>query len=154
MSYMNPLHPPVRSSQVSQYSSLGGASGHTTFLSPTRRRMPQQPYKPNSKWDQAMGQNTRLHAAIQFDHIGYNGQGVQMRELAARSISALGSIIQGANDPVLAHTGRERVMFRIVWPGYEHVEWFDQIELNFQGRPINRAQLGAFISQNFARFVE
>ncbi|KAG6808432.1 hypothetical protein H0H93_016941 [Arthromyces matolae] len=63
-------------------------------------------------------------------------------------------MVQGANDPVLAHTGRQRIMFRILWPGYEHVEWFDQVELNHRGYPLTRVQLGAFIAQNFARFVE
>ncbi|KAG6806392.1 hypothetical protein H0H93_003081, partial [Arthromyces matolae] len=103
----------------------------------------------------AMGQSTRLHAAIQFDHIGYNGQGIQMRELSARSICALRSMLHGANDPVLAHIGgRQRITLRILWPGYEHVEWIDQIELDYRGSPITRAHLGAVIAENFARFVE
>ncbi|KAG6873080.1 hypothetical protein C0995_003124 [Termitomyces sp. Mi166 len=101
-----------------------------------------------------MGQNVRRHAPIQFDHIGYNGQGMQMRELSARSEAAIAAMIQGAEDPVLAHTGRERITFRIIWPGYEHVECCDQVVINPGGRPITRAQLGKFIAQVFARFVE
>ncbi|KAG6878802.1 hypothetical protein C0992_007646 [Termitomyces sp. T32_za158] len=154
MSYANPLHPPVRSSQVSQYTTLEGAAGFTRFLSPTRYRLPQQSYKPSSKWDQTMGQNVRRHAAIQFDHIGYNGQGVQMRELSARSDAAIAAMIQGAGDAVLSHTGCERITFRIVWPGYEHVECCNQLVINSGGRPITRAQLGKSVAQIFARFVE
>ncbi|KAG6897500.1 hypothetical protein C0992_000930 [Termitomyces sp. T32_za158] len=171
MSYSNPLHPPVRSSNISQYSSLEGAAGITRFLSPTRHRLPQQSYKPSSKWDQAMGQSVRLHAAIQFDHIGYTGQGIQMRELSARSDAAIAAMMQGAGDAVLYHTGRERITFRIVvstslpncsivitkhnqWPGYEHVECCDQLVINSGGRPITRAQLGKSVAQIFARFVE
>ncbi|KAG5728887.1 hypothetical protein E4T56_gene5619 [Termitomyces sp. T112] len=154
MSYTNPLHPPVHSSQISRYTSLEGAVGSSKFLSPTRRRLPQPSYTPASKWDLAMGQNARRHAAIQFDYVGYNGQGVQMRELSARSDAAIASMIQGAGDPVLAHAGRERVTFRIIWPGYEHVESCDQIIINPGGRPITRAQLGKFVAQIFARFVE
>ncbi|KAG6908355.1 hypothetical protein DXG01_005173 [Tephrocybe rancida] len=154
MAYVNPLHPPVRSSQRSHYSSLGDAAGATVFLSSSRRRLPLVPFTPSSKWDLAMGQHTRLHGAIQFNHIGYNSQGVQMRELSARSTGGLGNIIAGANDLVLAHTGRERIMLRIIWPGYEHVEWTYNLDLNVGGRPITRAQLGVVVAQNFARFVE
>ncbi|KAG6830418.1 hypothetical protein H0H87_008166 [Tephrocybe sp. NHM501043] len=155
MGYVNPLHPQIRSSQLSTYTSLGSATGPSTaFLSPTRRRLPQQPFTPTSKWDLSMGKSVRLHSAIQFDYNGYVNQGVQMRELVARSSTALASMIQGAGDLVLAHTGRERIMFRIIWPGYEHIERAYSLEIAPGERPITRAQLGVVISQHFARFVE
>ncbi|KAG6907989.1 hypothetical protein DXG01_006645 [Tephrocybe rancida] len=154
MSYANPLHPPVRYTQRSQYSSLCGATGFgTAFLSPTRQRMPQKPYTPTSKWDLAMGQNARLHSAIQFDHVGYTNQSIQMRELTARSSTALEAIIQGANDPVFAHTGLERITLRII-PGYENIDGSYSCMLGTGGRPITRAQLGVITAQNSARFVE
>jgi hypothetical protein len=39
------------------------------------------------------------------------------------------------------------------WPGYEHVEWARSIEVATQG-PMTRAQLGAAVAINFARFVD
>ncbi|KAG6917559.1 hypothetical protein DXG01_002028 [Tephrocybe rancida] len=161
MSYLNPLHPPVRSSNQSQYSALDGAlyssssQPTSSFLSPTRRRLPQQPYTPASKWRAATGRLDQVHNAIMFDYAGYAKQGVPMRELSARSGTVLASMIQGGKDTVLAHTGLARITFRILWPGYEHVEWARSVELTVGGYgPITRAQLGAAISQNFARFVE
>ncbi|KAG6845549.1 hypothetical protein H0H87_007793 [Tephrocybe sp. NHM501043] len=158
MAYNNPLHPPIRSTNQSQYSSLDGAlhsSSSPTFLSPTRLRLPQQSYTPASKWRTATGRLSQVHKAIAFDYPGYSRQGVSMRELSARSINTLASIIQGGGDSVFAHTGLARITLRILWPGYEHVEWARSVELNVNGfGPITRAQLGAIISQNFARFVE
>ncbi|KAG5635520.1 hypothetical protein DXG03_005368, partial [Asterophora parasitica] len=159
MSYINPLHPPVSSSQKSQFSSLGGAvqpsaaQSASSFMSPCRRRLPQPPYTPASKWRAATGRTNKVHSAIPFDYLGYSKQGVPMRELSTRSTVALGQMIQGAGDAVLAHTGVARITLRIIWPGYEHVEWARSIELNAHG-PITRAQLGAIVSQNFARYME
>ncbi|KAF8073326.1 hypothetical protein FPV67DRAFT_1446310 [Lyophyllum atratum] len=161
MSYINPLHPPVPSSRQSQFSSLGGAVQPTasqtasSFVSPFRRRLPQPPYTPASKWRNATGRLNQVHGAIAFDFLGYAKQGVPMRELSTRSAHALASMIHGAGDVVLAHTGLARITLRIIWPGYEHVEWARSIEVNLAGQgPVTRAQLGAIISQNFARFIE
>ncbi|RDB19892.1 hypothetical protein Hypma_013120 [Hypsizygus marmoreus] len=156
MSYLNPLHPPVTTAHRSQFSSLGGAvhgSSPSTFLSPFRRRLPQAPYTPSSKWRNATGRLNEIHSAITFDFIGYSRQGVPMRELSTRSANALSQMIQGAEDHVLAHTGLARITLRILWPGYEHIEWARSVELTVHG-PITRSQLGAAISMNFARFIE
>ncbi|KAG5730979.1 hypothetical protein E4T56_gene4013 [Termitomyces sp. T112] len=160
MIYSNPLHPPVDPANYSRYSSLEGAldlppsQPTSTFLSPTRRRLPQPSYIPVSKWKAAMGRLNQLHNPITFDYIGYSKQGVPMQELMARGTTALASMIQGANDAVFAHTGLIRIAFRIIWPGYEHVEWARTIELTRGKTPITRAQLGSTISLSFARFVE
>ncbi|KAG6877018.1 hypothetical protein C0993_011011 [Termitomyces sp. T159_Od127] len=154
MSYVNPLHPQVDPSQISHYSTLEGAIVTTTPLSPTRHTLPQQSFIPNSKWTRAMGQNVRLHPAIHFDYIGYNGQGVQMRELFARSNAAIAAMIKGARDEVLSHVERERISFRIIWPGYEHVESCDQLAINANGCHITRGQLGKNVAKCFARFME
>ncbi|KAG6815962.1 hypothetical protein H0H87_009875 [Tephrocybe sp. NHM501043] len=148
MAYTNPLHPPVHPTAHSQFSTISGAL-QPQYLSATRQHIPQQPYyssKPGSG---------RVHAPIAFDHPGYAKQGVQMRELTMRSIGALASVIQNAGDAVLAHTGLSRITLRIMWPGYEHLDFASTIELNIGGYgPITRAQLGAVISQNFARFID
>ncbi|GLB34426.1 hypothetical protein LshimejAT787_0113100 [Lyophyllum shimeji] len=159
MAYVNPLHPPVPASQHSQFSTLGGAVKPTAaqtasaFISPFRRRVPQPPYTPASKWRAATGRTNQVHSAITFDYVGYSKQGVPMRELSTRSAAALGSMIVGAGDPVLAHTGLSRITLRIIWPGYEHVDWARSIEVNTNG-PITRAQLATIVSQNFARYIE
>ncbi|KAF9463659.1 hypothetical protein BDZ94DRAFT_1163524 [Collybia nuda] len=157
MSYINPLHAPVSAANRSQFSSLGGAVNSTPtpgqFLSPFRRRLPQAPYTPSSKWRNATGRLNQLHSAISFDYLGYSKQGVPMRELSTRGTHALASMIHGANDPVLAHTGLVRITLRILWPGYEQVDWARSIEIATQG-PMTRAQLGAAVAMNFARFVE
>jgi hypothetical protein len=175
MSYINPLHAPVAPTNRSAYSSLGGAvHGAPTpsrFLSPFRRRLPQAPYTPSSKWKLATGRLNQLHNTVTFDYLGYTKQGVPMRELSTRGAHALASMIQGANDAVLSHTGLTRITIRILvrpsciyiremrrlmflqWPGYEHVEWARSIEIAAQG-PMTRAQLGAAVAMNFARFVE
>ncbi|KAG5650941.1 hypothetical protein H0H81_010478 [Sphagnurus paluster] len=157
MSYINPLHPPVASSQRSQFSSLGGAvpvSAPQTHTGPFRRRLPQPPYTPASKWRNATGRLNPLHSAITFEYANLPNQGVSMREMSVRSGAALASMVKGAGDAVLAHAGVARINLRIIWPGYEHVDWARSIEVNTASGPITRAQLAVIISQNFARFIE
>ncbi|KAF8060682.1 hypothetical protein FPV67DRAFT_1423342 [Lyophyllum atratum] len=157
MSYDNPLHPALPAAQRSRYSSLGNAisgPGTSQFLSSCVRRVPQVPWTPSCKWKLATGRTTQVHNAITFDYLGYSKQGVHMRELSSRSLHALGTMINGAYDQVLAHTGLPRISFRILWPGYEHVEWVRNLNIDTSGRPITRAQLGVVVSQHFSRFVE
>lgn len=111
MSYVNPLHPPVSSSNRSDYSSLGGA---VKTSSSRRRRLPQVPWTSASKWQNATGRSGQLHNAITFDVIGYPQQGFPMRELSTRSARALGEMMQGANDQVLSHTGLAKITLRIM----------------------------------------
>ncbi|KAG5640733.1 hypothetical protein DXG03_007371 [Asterophora parasitica] len=110
MSYVNPLHAPVSSAQYSPFSFLGDAvavqpsatqSSGSSFTSPFRRRLPQPPYMPNSKWRGATGHTNQVHSAIAFDYTRYAKQGVPMRELSTRSATALAQMIGGAGDAVL-----------------------------------------------------
>jgi hypothetical protein len=68
MSYVNPLHYPVNPTQFSSYSSLIGATPNSQsssqFISPSRRRLPQQPYTPTSKC--AMPQDERIWFILPF----------------------------------------------------------------------------------------
>ncbi|KAJ7464296.1 hypothetical protein B0H11DRAFT_1734240 [Mycena galericulata] len=59
--------------------------------------------------------------------------------------------IQGANDAVFEHTGLKRIVFRIIWPGYEHVDWCGGIGV--EGK-ITRAALNFQVASNFARYFE
>ncbi|KAJ6454224.1 hypothetical protein C8R45DRAFT_944806 [Mycena sanguinolenta] len=85
------------------------------------------------------------------DYPGQTRQGVSMRDLHLRGPSAP---IQGANDFVLATTGLKRIVLRIIWPGYGHVEWCRTISVITNHAPITRASLGCQIASNFVRFVE
>jgi hypothetical protein len=122
MSYVNPLHPPVSPLYRSQFSTLGDAvsSPHThtqsQFLSPTRRRLPQQRYIPSSKyqWRATTGRLPHLHPLISFDYTNHNRQGVSMLELTTRSMHAVRTMIQGADDQVFAGTGLARITLRIM----------------------------------------
>ncbi|KAJ7697262.1 hypothetical protein B0H17DRAFT_928636 [Mycena rosella] len=69
-----------------------------------------------------------------------------MRELRLKGTS---TTIQGAADPVLAHTGLQRVVFRILWPGNGHFEWCRAIPVVApNGAPITQ------IATNLPRFFE
>ena len=118
MSYVNPLHYPVNSTQFSSYSSLNGATPNSQnssqFISPFRRRLLQQTYTPASKWRNATGRTNVVHPAISFDYKGYKRQGVPMRDLSARSSHGIGQMIEDPEDTVLAHTGLQRITFRIL----------------------------------------
>jgi len=118
MSYVNPLHHPINTTQFSSYNSLNGATANSQatsqFISPFRRRLPQQPYTPTSKWRNATGRTNTVHAAIFFDYKGYKRQGVPMRELCARSIPGISQMIEDPEDLVLDDTGLQRITFRIL----------------------------------------
>ncbi|KAJ6620239.1 hypothetical protein B0H10DRAFT_1103498 [Mycena sp. CBHHK59/15] len=151
--YPNPMHTQSSRGSSQAYSiSQGSVPQCPTFKSPTRRRVPQAPYSPSSKWKVATGRTHQLHSSVSFDYPGQSRQGVSMRELSLRGTS---TPIQGAGDPVFSNTGLQRIVFRILWPGYEHVEWCRGIVVTSpNGAPITRVALGNQIAQNFARFME
>ncbi|CAA7259433.1 unnamed protein product [Cyclocybe aegerita] len=159
MAHINPLHAPIYPIQHSGYSSLSGAMPAQAPLPSGRKRLPQEPYTPASKWHNSTGRSNPVEAAIYFDYKGYKRQGVSMRELSARSVPGLFAMLEGGSDTVLAHTGLSRITFRIkaglflVFLGYESANWARSIEIN-TGGPITRAGLAQAVAQNFARFIE
>ncbi|KAJ7833853.1 hypothetical protein B0H14DRAFT_3087661 [Mycena olivaceomarginata] len=119
------------SSNATRHSS---SQQYAAFNSPTRRRLPFEPFTP-ARWNAATGRS-EVHRPVSFDYPGQARQG-------------------GANDFVLSHTGLQRVVFRIIWPGYGHVEWCRAIPVTSpNGAPITRVALAVQIASNFARFVE
>ncbi|KAF8178846.1 hypothetical protein K438DRAFT_2178426 [Mycena galopus ATCC 62051] len=123
---------------------------YSTFTSPTRRRLPLEQYSP-AQWSAATARS-QVHRPVSFDYPGQARQGVSMRDLRLKGTS---TPIQGANDLVLAHTGLHHVNFRIIWPGYRHVEWCRVIHVVApNGAPITRVALGVQIASTIARFVE
>ncbi|KAJ2931050.1 hypothetical protein H1R20_g6038, partial [Candolleomyces eurysporus] len=158
MAHINPLHPPVNSTQYSAVNSLAGALSMVlppdhTSQAPCPRLLPQPSYTPVSKWKAATGAADPRLPVITFDYVGQQKQGIPMRELSARNIVALGQMLQGANDPVFAETGLKRITLRILWPGYTHVDWARSINLVASG-PITRTQLATQLAANFSRFME
>ncbi|KAJ7230080.1 hypothetical protein GGX14DRAFT_384038 [Mycena pura] len=130
-------------------SSVHGQQG---FAPTTRRHVPWQEWKPKQEWQQNAGRARPAHAPVLFDYPGQARQGVSMRELRLKGPAAP---IQGANEPVLAATGLQRIVFRILWPGYGHVEWCRTIPVVApNGAPITRVALGIQIANNFANFFE
>lgn len=116
-SYINPLHPPIPSGCYSPFSVLANAQhgNHAPrYLSPTQRRVPQPAFAPSSKWRSSMSIPRKIDRPITFDFLGFSQQGVPMRELSSRGASALGAMIQGAHDPVLANTGLRRIVLVIL----------------------------------------
>ncbi|KAJ7487367.1 hypothetical protein B0H11DRAFT_2157182 [Mycena galericulata] len=147
--YPNPAHPHGTPRGGQSYSlSYGPAQPRPAFSSSTRRAVPLQAYSPTQGWKATMERTRELHAPVRYDYPGQAHQGVSMRELRAKGPMAP---IQGANDAVFAHTGLNRIVFRIIWPGYEHVDWCRGIVV--EGN-ITRAALGFQIASNFARFFE
>jgi hypothetical protein len=55
-----------------------------------------------------------MHAPITFDYIGQIGQGVSLSDFSALSQSALGQMVAGAYDQVLAKTGVNKINLRIM----------------------------------------
>ncbi|KAJ7108183.1 hypothetical protein C8R44DRAFT_636755 [Mycena epipterygia] len=150
--YPNPTH--VQGPRGGQNYSIahGSIQQCSNFTSPTRRRVPFEPYSPTQGWKIITGRTQQIHSAVSFDYEGQARQGVSMRQLRLHGAS---TPMQGANDLVLAHTRLQRVVFRILWPGYGHVEWCRAIPVvSPEGAPITRVGLAVQIASNFARFFE
>ncbi|KAL0570693.1 hypothetical protein V5O48_011268 [Marasmius crinis-equi] len=138
MPYQNPLHVPVSYANLSSYNAIGSA------IPAVRRRVPQA----------TDGISKSSINTIAFDFVGYPQQGMPLRELYVRGAHALQQMMEGPDDPVLAHTRLRMIKFRISWPGYEHVEWNRAIEIITSTGPITRAYLGTVIAHHFALFIE
>ncbi|KAJ3573835.1 hypothetical protein NP233_g2170 [Leucocoprinus birnbaumii] len=141
--YHNAIHSPVFPSQVSSYSSLSGALAPppSQFANPRRRRVPQNICKMSSG---------PICAPISFDYIGQAGQGVSLADFSARSQNAISQLVAGANDQVLAGSGINKINLRIMWTGYEHLNFIQSMPAS---SAMSRGQLGASIAMQFWSFV-
>ncbi|KAF5362296.1 hypothetical protein D9756_002043 [Leucocoprinus leucothites] len=141
--YHNAIHSPVFPSQISSYSSLSGAltPPPAQFNSSRRRRVPQNVCQTSG--GPACG-------PIGFDYIGQAGQGVSLADFSARSQNAISQLVAGANDQVLAGTGISKLHLRIMWTGYEHLNFVQSMPAS---PAMSRGQLGASIAMQFWSFV-
>ncbi|KAF7306233.1 hypothetical protein MIND_00413900 [Mycena indigotica] len=126
-----------------------------SFTSPTKRRVTPRPYKP-ADWRVQRSTNHLMQSPISFDYrhtsASLAGQGVAMRDLRLQGNATR---IEGANDLVLAHSGLARITFRIIWPGYEHVEWCRTMSIvSDHGAPITRLGLAIQVASSFAHWTE
>ncbi|KAF5362299.1 hypothetical protein D9756_002046 [Leucocoprinus leucothites] len=141
--YHNAIHSPVFPSQISSYSSLSGAltPPRAQFSSSRRRRVPQNVCQTASG---------PICPPIGFDYIGQAGQGVSLADFSARSQNAISQLVAGANDQVLAGTGINKIKLRIMWTGYEHLNFIQSMPAS---SAMSRGQLGASIAMQFWSFV-
>ncbi|EKM81472.1 hypothetical protein AGABI1DRAFT_105050 [Agaricus bisporus var. burnettii JB137-S8] len=142
--YHNPIHSPIFPSQISSYSSLSGALAPppSQFISTRRRRVPQSTCKTS---------NGPICGPIGFDYIGQAGQGVSLADFSARSQNAISQMVAGANDQVLSQTGIGKINLRIMWTGYEHLNFVQSMPAS---PAMSRGQLGASIAMQFWSFVD
>ncbi|THH27215.1 hypothetical protein EUX98_g6977 [Antrodiella citrinella] len=129
---------------VSNYSSLSGAAppifqAPRAVLPANRVLLPQPTWTPNgfSKVDCA----ARSSQHITFDMVGAPaGFGTSVMDIAARG--NMSNWIQRADDLLGLNT--DKVSLRIVWPGYEHIDFNRSIPVNPQ---MNRGQLALQIAK-------
>ncbi|KAG6373902.1 hypothetical protein JVT61DRAFT_6055 [Boletus reticuloceps] len=156
--YLNPLHAPVPSELHSQYTALCHANPpleppFPTSLPPSFKRAPQTPkYLPSSP-------RSGSHVPIIFELIGApsRGLGIPMRELVVRSGGALERMIVDASESVgylmSGPRGIRTVSLRIMWPGYEHLDWSHTLELFPSDGPVTRGELAVQIAFAFSEYV-
>ncbi|KXN90318.1 hypothetical protein AN958_04351 [Leucoagaricus sp. SymC.cos] len=144
--YTTPVHDLIHPSQLSTYSSLAGAltpaPPPSQFTSPNRERVPQIACKRIS---------TPIFSPIAFDYFSQARQGVALRDFSVKSQGAVNQIVAGANEPVLANTGLQKIDLRVMWLGYEHVDCSFTFPVN---RTTTKGQLGAHIAKQFRKFCD
>ncbi|XP_006461571.1 hypothetical protein AGABI2DRAFT_118446 [Agaricus bisporus var. bisporus H97] len=142
--YHSSIHRPVFPSQVSSYSSLSGAltPPPSQFISSRRQRVPQSASKISTG---------PICGPIDFDYIGQAGQGVSMADFSVRSQNAISQMVAGANEQILAGTGVVMIKLRIMWTGYEYLNFTQSMPASPE---ISRGQLGARVALQFWLFVE
>ncbi|KAF9259211.1 hypothetical protein L218DRAFT_1059804 [Marasmius fiardii PR-910] len=156
MSYSNPLHCYVSSSQLSPYSSLGAgtiAYNEKGTRNPTfRHKLPQSLHAPSGRLGK-ISSRAPLSAPICFDFITQPRQGIPLKELSVIGTAGLQQMMEGANDPVPTG-GEKKIIFHICWPGYEHVEWQRSVEVVTPRGHMTRSQLAGVIARSFAIYIE
>jgi hypothetical protein len=110
--------------------------------------------------------------SIAFDMAGApRGYGMPVGDLTAYSNNRLSQVIVNGNDQVFSEAAQKRrIIFRIAvslvilshlitrlelfqWPGYEALDWAQNIDLMPMGRPITRSQLAAVIAQCYSAYI-
>ncbi|KAF7432549.1 hypothetical protein PC9H_004490 [Pleurotus ostreatus] len=149
MPYINTIHPQVR--DVAAYSSLGCAVTPEDLSRFWKKNLPGG-YAHDSKWIATVGSPGK-YRPVYFNIIGSHGRGIPVSELLSRGYYGMSASMDGAYDKVLAHTGLQRITFRLVWPGYENVNWTRSIQIYNENGPITRAGLAVEIAKIISCFV-
>lgn len=107
--YTGGIHTLIHPSQISTYSSLTGALTPTPppsqFTSPSRHRVPQRACK---------NMGAPVFPPISFDYFSQARQGIALRDFSVKSQNALNQLFAGANEPVLATAGIQKIDLRIM----------------------------------------
>ncbi|TCD62473.1 hypothetical protein EIP91_006821 [Steccherinum ochraceum] len=89
---------------------------------------------------------------ISFDLVGaQRPYGIPVSLLTSNGCKrSVPSMVQNSQDPVFE--GLDRLTFRLIWPGYEHVELSRQIRLSTPTGQITRGQLAEQIIEHLINF--
>ncbi|KAF5312200.1 hypothetical protein D9619_003827 [Psilocybe cf. subviscida] len=142
------LHAPISSCDLSGYSSLAAALPPAPGSIPGVFRLPQTIYNKGSS-----GRPLAVPIRLDLKCQGGAGSGVAMRDLCARSVQGLITVLQGGEDLVARMVPGGRITFRILWPGYSHLPSTYSIDISADPS-MSLARLGQTIAQAFARFIE
>ncbi|KAI0784144.1 hypothetical protein C8Q75DRAFT_413153 [Abortiporus biennis] len=141
---------------MSLHSSPNSAACSTIYACTfsARRTLPQNHVLlPQQCWKSKSCDMRRLtsNPAITFDFIGApTGLGIPVLEVTARGDGvAFARVLVGGQDRVLV--GQDKIMFRVMWPGYEGISWNRSIPIN---GGITRGQLAFQISKLIVHFME
>ncbi|KAI0832841.1 hypothetical protein BC628DRAFT_1415080 [Trametes gibbosa] len=142
-SFHRPLHPVHVN--TSSYSSLTGAVPRPS----QRRSVPTGALTPSPG-----RQLLRLdHTTVRFDSVasGYGMErGIAFEDIKARNFARLAH----PDAQVLQGLGQATLDFRIMWPGYMHLDWRCHFSVYDKGKYVTRAQLALMIVEAYGRFFE
>ncbi|KAF9259223.1 hypothetical protein L218DRAFT_1004104 [Marasmius fiardii PR-910] len=120
-----------------------------------RIRVPQSEYEPKSRRRADEGRSVPLKEPIDFNLRGSPTPGIPLVVLSPRPSEEIELVMEGGGDHVLQDVQEQKIVFRVLWPGYGHVDTRTPISiLTRAGLPMTRAQLGKRIAQRIASFIE
>ncbi|KAF9649655.1 hypothetical protein BDM02DRAFT_3113504 [Thelephora ganbajun] len=145
------LHPPVKIGQASAYSALSiNPPPHAINDLRGPRVVPILPYKHASKWNTTM---YRQHEpfTVTFDTRGMSaGYGVQHGDLSSYSAAIMNTVIVCGGEPVCFPTPSRKIQLRIVWPGYDTVDFSAAIDIH----GITVSQLAGRVASLYTEFFK
>ncbi|KAH8079423.1 hypothetical protein BXZ70DRAFT_649039 [Cristinia sonorae] len=116
-----------------------------------RAAVPQKSWRPQVKRKTKNGPLTPL-PRITFDLAGAPpSYGLPIALLTSQGCQqSVQDMVQGGREVILQ--GLDKVVFRILWPGYDHVDWHRHVRLTTSTGPITRGQLAEQIIDHLFSF--
>ncbi|TDL28966.1 hypothetical protein BD410DRAFT_834972 [Rickenella mellea] len=116
----------------------------------TYTRIPQRIYKSTSRAPPPPARQSPCRC-IEFHRAGESQPGMSLKELLGRSGY---SLMYGAREAVFNKSGLVQVKLRVLWPGYDHVDWVRRIELQTAYGPMTRGQLAQAVASHLVKYFE